>query len=452
MPTHHPLVLEALARPALHPADEPAHAAAAATPLQRDRTLARVGAPPGNTADRWTDTHPETSPRDVEDIEMLERRFPAPPPPRRARELLARLGPLGLVTGTEQALVIDPHALVAAAALRCATSDSAALAAAGTPSPGALRALRTLAGSQALATRPPRPDAPLAALDAWAAAAAAALSADDVAAAAQRARARWLSAALRDVPHLLPEALVDPAPAAVLIDRLNPAPLLASDEAVLIASLPVGGQRPPLPDIVLARAAAWCATVEASLAIGSAVDRLGLTASVAALRSRDDDPAPLGADAVRAALLDSVDARGLGALTLVDPPDVPDWRWVARAAGDPDRVEAEVARLLDLPTDWADFDAPGEGTLPQLWLDILAVAGHGHSATARRLADVTEATPDSPDVALGRYPAPARAAELRDAAASLDGGSSQGAPGAIDEAYGGGAPPDVLAFSRPQRK
>jgi hypothetical protein len=127
------------------------------------------------------------------------------------------------------------------------------------------------------------------------------------------------------------------------------------------------------------------------------------------------------------------------------------WTLGVRLALDPG-VAAEVDDLLSLDTDWSDFDAPGEGTLPLFWASVLAVGGQLDEARADRLAaldpaiearrEAAAAAPDDLSVWVQDWVSPRACARAAGATGLMD-GPSTGAAGfehglrdGIAEAFG----------------
>jgi hypothetical protein len=135
-----------------------------------------------------------------------------------------------------------------------------------------------------------------------------------------------------------------------------------------------------------------------------------------------------------------------------DSGDPPPWTAMGSVAKHPELV-ATIAALCATDVDWLDFDAPGEGRLPDLWLASIVLAGDEAVAAARAALGGR-----LPDDVLGRLDqSPWAVLSLFGPASAAMGGGSHvqvhGLNDSIAEAYGDVfAPSDPFSVRRPARR
>ncbi len=210
----------------------------------------------------------------------------------------------------------------------------------------------------------------------------------DVEEAGARLRAVWLDALDgRRAPELAPTWLRDPPEAAPSITAARP--LLLCEEAVALVVRAAGALDSGDDERVVALVCAAARDPAALPAAALVVAALGASPEWDAIRAASE-AAPIGCGAVVARLAALAAARGSlpgPRAVLVDGPaaQAPSWLDVVRAARVPALAD-EIGSLCAEPVAWDEFDAPGEGALPQLWADALALAGTGSPRVESALA------------------------------------------------------------------
>ena len=275
-----------------------------------------------------------------------------------------------------------------------------------------------------------------------------------VAQAAALLRGALLTLALRDATdttatNALRPILDVPEPSGVLWRNARMQALLHSDTSLLRlwvstddGLIPVDRVMHAVAEGLLADAPAttrWLATLPARGRDTAALAHIphdawyaGRSLSLSAARAALVALAGPRAESTRELLVD-VPAAALGGLG---------WALILQIAAREDLHSALQSVILHEETDWADFDAPGEGSLPSLWMSALFVAGALDTAWITLLSDMDDELDvpnEADDIAdiLAGFASPALSTESR---LGLDespmSSYAHGLHDAVGEAYG----------------